>query len=1320
MAKFKKTQTGNPDLDRVQQRIQEFAESIPAQSGPVVVSVSSDYRLTGNEDVVHVDAQNGPVRVTLLAPSSANRPVTIKQVNPPTGNSSVNQVTVATADGSKTIAGASSYALDTTGTGSVTITADDRQHWPSTGGSASTAAPPSSSTTTIINQGSNVNGVPPVIVTPPAAGAQQALLQYDGTTLVAPAAVLKFRQSAPTSLVANPTGTTADVIDAPPAGGGGITSQFGPPPIPVSGLTIRFRASDLAGADGSTVSRWCDVSGYNNVAVTQAGAPVLKTGANGINGHSIVRFTHGSALSCYMSLPLNPSAWAGMSVYYVLRTGAIGDTYAGVFGWQTGPSWLNIACGSDASTGQGAGWAGNGGIGFGNVTGYAHSKVFVASYRYDKTLWTIEGVNTSTHADTAWPPSNVTALIGSNTYPGSQSDSDIAEIIVFNRKLTDDEDAQVLAWLNWWYGQGPATGYSLQTGYPETITNIFVHRYVHPAGSDTDTRYDGKTWQTAKRTVLGAYDSAVNETGTLIIHFEDGSYIGGDVQSQGFWINLEATGTAPGWRKYRPFRLIGYGGFPGGQFFLPTQARLYRGQPGDSQTYDRTKPYIWITDVQSGTVFENIQPGNGQDGIRVAVKRTSDGLQLRDGLCSNIFFDNVVACSAPDTNAQFGPAWDCGWVNYCFWNNCGANGSATITTTDPAVLEDDNHAGWLFRPSSDASGNGPPGSMGYIRMTGMTSAAQCGIKLYLGHDSSFALDCDFLITENGPVPPHVVQLTALPGYTPGSAVSPFSWLRVKKVQVADVSVSGTEFVWIDPRVIAVGVYSSQFSVGDIQGGVSGPVTFPNYNDTAVSAQLRTTPAALRQSGFRRDGYIDGRTDAARRVVHGAPPISDANTGPTNLVTHDTTLWTSSDPVNYIISPSQADLHGLNNACQLPAGDPATRFVTITSNRAIYGTPTINVTLATGDIVVAGVWTRSTDGDLTTPSATVSCSTGSWGGVGSAQLDLLTPLWLGNHEDQFSTAVGVYQQPGGSPVSVNLTFIAHPSLTSTIRVAYPFLIVLKVADGWTLERAYEWLRQYAPWNPALAQGSAGTLRGQPFVASGGIGVEPSVIVTPSGSAAQSGNLPIYGADGRTVIAWVPTIGSNKQLSTVGDHKVQTDSGDANPDYLFNKIESTSGTIAITDVSGGGGKLVNLNVLPETTIDYFVSIPSLQAVNTANQQVATSNPTPYSSGVTTNPIEYPCKEFIAQHVYLDLNLIASIGVASSVDVWVTRNGTLIAGTDINFTPGTTGLGTISVGPIATGSASANDKYGLQQVYNGNAVTGPFGAQMAYTATIRLTSY
>ncbi len=130
---FKTVPTDDPVIRQFQENVATLAASIPTSTKPVIVTVTSDYQIKGTEDVIHVNAQAGPVKVTLRSPSSTSRPVTIKQVNLQGAKTAVHPVTVVSANGQKTIAGAASLALDDTGTGSVSLTSDDLQHWPTSG-----------------------------------------------------------------------------------------------------------------------------------------------------------------------------------------------------------------------------------------------------------------------------------------------------------------------------------------------------------------------------------------------------------------------------------------------------------------------------------------------------------------------------------------------------------------------------------------------------------------------------------------------------------------------------------------------------------------------------------------------------------------------------------------------------------------------------------------------------------------------------------------------------------------------------------------------------------------------------------------------------------------------------------------------------------------------------------------------------------------------------------------------------------------------------------------------------------------------------------
>lgn len=160
---FTRVPTGDAGIDRNLLLLEQAFAAIPVPKPPNVVTVRGDYKVTGLEDVLHVDAQAGPVRITLLQPSSANRPLSIKQVNLQTGKSRVNQVTVVNPDGASRIAGAPSFDLDLTGTGSVAFTADNEQHWPSASAGGN---PPISPTPTPVPP--FVPPTPPPPVPPPA------------------------------------------------------------------------------------------------------------------------------------------------------------------------------------------------------------------------------------------------------------------------------------------------------------------------------------------------------------------------------------------------------------------------------------------------------------------------------------------------------------------------------------------------------------------------------------------------------------------------------------------------------------------------------------------------------------------------------------------------------------------------------------------------------------------------------------------------------------------------------------------------------------------------------------------------------------------------------------------------------------------------------------------------------------------------------------------------------------------------------------------------------------------------------------------------
>lgn len=971
-----------------------------------------------------------------------------------------------------------------------------------------------------------------------------------------------------------------NVLVAAPVPTGGLSASFNVPDPTVVGLEMLFNADSIVGSDGDVVTTWIDTSGNNRTATTFAGTPTLKKGVNGINGHNIVRFADGTAESCEMRPPqLDVRGWSGISVYYIARCGT-GTAWGGVFGWNATGQWLNIAVGNHTD-GQGAGWYGNGTPGFGDLSPpFAAGNVRYGSYRYDKDLWTVDGANTSTHADTSWPSATVVPLIGSNTYPGSQSDNDYYEIRVYSRKLTDAEDDQVKSYMQWKAGIVSSPVRALLVGYPETITNYFSERFVHPSGNDA---WDGKTWQTAKQTVLAAWDSAVLESPSgFTLHVEHGSYIGGEVPSQGLWLTTETV--SAGWRQNRSYRIIGYGGGPPGRGFTFNKAGIYQGRPGDSQAFDTTKPLIWIEGSGVPGEISNIAPIN-YGFARLAVKRGG----TRDGNLEDQRWHNVLMTSPPDTDPVFGPAYDCGWINECTFDNCQAAGAAryrdvtvapgdgasaagqTITLTNggfdstyeggylvivgglnegqwfishvsvapttvviantngrvlvdetfttqsvqkiqgPQIIDDDNHAGWLFKPTAPSGGD--VGSMGTVLFTGITSTQQTGIKYYVGNNGEIGLFIDYMITEGGPQP-HPIQIKLQPGQTIPSLSGSNTSVRFGDIGVAD------GYTFDSLNIIADDSIKGRFGVGTlstelVSGGASGVAGLWRGSDAAARGLL-TTPTTARQYGWFHGGRLTGNHDAGRRI--GAPaaalPSSSGATGShvTNLIDDNPGNWSANGGAT--ITKNTPDPFGLTNGAQIGAGS-GFGYILLPQSASAPATTALDV----GDFVVAGVWTRAPGGPNV---GSIPLVLTSLDGADAAQL-LLQPTWVGNAQWEFQCGYTTVTHAGTA------SFSLQPGQSaSAVQVAYPVVAVFKLSDGYTEEWVAELTAHLATWNPNLAQGSVGTLRGQPFVGNGGLGVDSSVLVTPSGTSTQASNLPVFGADGRTVIAWVPTIGSNKKL------------------------------------------------------------------------------------------------------------------------------------------------------------------------------------------------
>jgi hypothetical protein len=220
-------------------------------------------------------------------------------------------------------------------------------------------------------------------------------------------------------------------------------------------MALWLKADSLSGADGSAVSAWIDSSGNGN-GPTSFTNVVLKTGANGLNGLNVARLD-GSTSIMLGSFPVSTSD-TGFTLAFVARTGATvnadGPVLSSGVGHPSGTGgiqWGFALC-TDSLSGQ-AGWAGpfqnipRGTVNGGNAVA---STSYFASYRYDRTQWTNDGVNTNVYADTSFPqgsPFNYQLGVNNNTVAVSFFNGDIAEIIVYRSMLNSADHATLKSYL---------------------------------------------------------------------------------------------------------------------------------------------------------------------------------------------------------------------------------------------------------------------------------------------------------------------------------------------------------------------------------------------------------------------------------------------------------------------------------------------------------------------------------------------------------------------------------------------------------------------------------------------------------------------------------------------------------------------------------------------------------------------------------------------------------------------------------------------------------------------------------------------------------
>ena len=219
--------------------------------------------------------------------------------------------------------------------------------------------------------------------------------------------------------------------------------------LPTEGLVLQLDADQGVSTNGSEVTAWADQSGLGNDLIA-GGDPQLAVGA--LNGHNVIQFdTNGDKLE--RSLEATDSLPAGDSERSVFMVAKYNEAGYGGFGY--GNTSNNQAFGLNVDTegelmvqgwssgdmltnelGTGQGWLSQSAIVSSNTSGGNNEQV---SHYKDGTLIDTQSRDFNTVLDTL--------VVGSNLKGRNSIDMEVAEILVYNRALSEAERLQVEAYL---------------------------------------------------------------------------------------------------------------------------------------------------------------------------------------------------------------------------------------------------------------------------------------------------------------------------------------------------------------------------------------------------------------------------------------------------------------------------------------------------------------------------------------------------------------------------------------------------------------------------------------------------------------------------------------------------------------------------------------------------------------------------------------------------------------------------------------------------------------------------------------------------------
>ena len=264
------------------------------------------------------------------------------------------------------------------------------------------------------------------------------------------------------------------------------------PQLPVGGGLLMHLAGDSVAVDGSgKVATWTDLSGSGNDAVQNVNTSLRPTPIPAaLNGHQVLRFEHEDIMDI-ADLPIGPDATILMVTQNAQQTSG-GSIHRTVMAPRLGPEPYSAA-GNGYALGYFRDGADAFNVSLGNGSAEqtvtdpldANGQFEIVAYRHAATLGEVfrDGVLAASGPQTRTSGFHTGDYsIGrqaGNTQRGYQGD--IAEIIVFNRSLSDDEIDQIGLYLEAKYGLN--TLFSLPTR-PIAIGHAFNADTIATSASD--------------------------------------------------------------------------------------------------------------------------------------------------------------------------------------------------------------------------------------------------------------------------------------------------------------------------------------------------------------------------------------------------------------------------------------------------------------------------------------------------------------------------------------------------------------------------------------------------------------------------------------------------------------------------------------------------------------------------------------------------------------------------------------------------------------------------------------------------------------------